>query len=372
MILTLNAGSSSLKFALFMIGAALDLQPRAVRDLQPRVAGKIEGIGTSPHLVMYDGTGGVIAEHRWPDDHDGSHAAFLDQIFDRIGALLGGDRLIGVGHRVVHGGSRFVVPIRVTDAVLDGLDALCALAPLHQSHSLGAVRAAQRAWPDVPHIACFDTGFHAAMPAVATRFALPAALTAEGVRRYGFHGLSYDYIAGRLATLDPDVAAGRVIVAHLGNGASLCALRGGRSIDTTMGFTALDGLMMGTRCGAIDPGVVFYLMQTKGMTAAAIQRLLYQESGLLGVSGISSDMRELVTSVNPRAREAVDLFVYRIVKEVGALVAVLGGLDGLVFTAGIGENSAKVRGARCRLQRAGRRHSERKRPRRRFAHRQRP
>ena len=338
-ILSLNAGSSSLKFALFMVGA--------MRDLERRAAGKIEGIGTAPHLIVRDAVGKVVEEHRWADDHDGSHETYLDPLFERIEALVGSDRLIGVGHRVVHGGSRFAAPIRVTDAVLDDLDQLCMLAPLHQSHSLNAIRAAQRARPGVPHVACFDTSFHAAMPAIATRFALPRSLADEGVRRYGFHGLSYEFIAQQLASIDPDVAAGRVIAAHLGNGASLCAMKDGHSVDTTMGFTALDGLMMGTRCGAIDPGVVLFLLQAKAMSAAAIQHLLYDRSGLLGVSGLSSDMRELSASADPRAREAIDLFVYCMIRKVGALVAVLGGLDGLVFTAGIGENSARVRALVC-------------------------
>ena len=294
-ILCLNAGSSSLKFALFIIDVA--------GDLQRRTAGKIERIGTVPHLIVRDAVGEVVEEQRWPDDHGFSHETYLDPLFERIDALVG---------------------------------------------------AAQRARPGVPHVACFDTSFHAAMPAIATRFALPRSFADEGVRRYGFHGLSYEFIAQQLASIDPDVAAGRVIAAHLGNGASLCAMKGGHSVDTTMGFTALDGLMMGTRCGAIDPGVVLFLLQAKTMSAAAIQHLLYDRSGLLGVSGLSSDMRELSASAHPRAREAIDLFVYRMVKEVGALVAVLGGLDGLVFTAGIGENSARVRALVCdRLTWAG-------------------
>ena len=293
-ILCLNAGSSSLKFALFIIDVA--------GDLQRRTAGKIERIGTVPHLIVRDAVGEVVEEQRWPDDHGFSHETYLDPLFERIDALVGSDRLIGVGHRVVHGGSRFAAPIRVTDAVLDDLYRLCMLAPLHQSHSLNAIRAAQRARPGVPHVACFDTSFHAAMPAIATRFALPRSFADEGVRRYGFHGLSYEFIAQQLASIDPDVAAGRVIAAHLGNGASLCAMKGGHSVDTTMGFTALDGLMMGTRCGAIDPGVVLFLLQAKTMSAAAIQHLLYDRSGLLGVSGLSSDMRELSASAHPRAR----------------------------------------------------------------------
>jgi len=338
-VLALNAGSSSLKFALFTTGAASDLVPSA--------AGKIEGIGTAPHLVVRDATGVVVEEQRWPSGAHDSHEAFLDRVLGRIASLVGDDLLIGVGHRVVHGGSRFTAPERVTAAVLGDLDRLCTLAPLHQQHSLNTIRAAQRACPGVPHVACFDTSFHATMPAVATLLALPAECAADGVRRYGFHGLSYAFVAQRLAAIDPNVAAGRVIAAHLGNGASLCAMRNGRSVETTMGFTALDGLMMGTRCGALDPGVILFLLQARGMSATAIQHLLYERSGLLGVSGLSSDVRELCASDDPRARLAIELFVYGMVKQVGALVAVLGGIDGLVFTAGIGENSAAVRALVC-------------------------
>ena len=231
--------------------------------------------------------------------------------------------------------------------MLAELDRLVPLAPLHQPHNLAAIRALGAIRPDLPQIACFDTAFHHGLPAVATRFALPREYEAAGVRRYGFHGLSYEFIAGRLPAIAPEIAFGRVVVAHLGNGASLCALRGGRSIDTTMGFTALDGLPMGTRCGALDPGVILYLLEERRMSAAAIEHLLYHSSGLLGVSGISSDMRTLLASADSRACEAIELFVYRIVREIGALAASLGGLDGLVFTAGIGEHSPEIRRLFC-------------------------
>jgi acetate kinase len=249
------------------------------------------------------------------------------------------------GHRVVHGGADFTAPVRVDAAVLAALDALVPLAPLHQPHNLAAIRAVSAAAPDLPQVACFDTAFHATIPAVAQAFALPRTLAAEGIRRYGFHGLSYEAIAARLPEVLGPRADGRVIVAHLGNGASLCAMRGRASVASTMGFTALDGLMMGTRTGTIDPGVLLHLMEAKGWDAARLGRLLYKESGLLGVSGLSSDMRALLASDAPEAAEAVALFVYRAVREIGSLAAALGGLDALVFTAGIGEHAAPVRAA---------------------------
>lgn len=338
-LLTLNAGSSSIKFAIFQVEGSGD--PQAV------ARGKIEGIGTAPHLIARAANGAVLTEKRWEDGADLSHEAFLGDLLDWVDTHVDGDRLIGVGNRVVHGGRDFFAPVAIDDTVLDRLDALCPLAPLHQPHSLHAIRAVRAARPSLRQVACFDTAFHHEQPAVATRFALPRALEEEGVRRYGFHGLSYEYVAGRLAELDPPLAAGRVIAAHLGNGASLCAMHGGRSIDTTMGFTALDGLMMGTRCGTIDPGVIFYLMRQHGLSADAVEHLLYDRSGLLGVSGVSSDMRALLDSDDPRSAEAIDLFTYRIARESGALVASLGGVDGVVFTAGIGENAAEVRARVC-------------------------
>jgi acetate kinase len=255
--------------------------------------------------------------------------------------------LLGVGHRVVHGGVEFAAPVRVTPAVLAKLEALCPLAPLHQPHNLAGIHAVAAVQPDLPQVACFDTAFHRGHPELADWYALPRAFYDDGIRRYGFHGLSYEYIASVLPEVAPAIAEGRVVVAHLGSGASMCAIQAGRSQDSTMGFTALDGLLMGTRCGALDPGVVRHLLRAYGMDADAIERMLYQECGLKGVSGISNDMRTLLASADPRAAYTVDLFVWRICRELGALAAVLGGLDGVVFTAGIGERSAEIRARVC-------------------------
>ncbi|MDB5362120.1 MAG: hypothetical protein JWO51_3417 [Rhodospirillales bacterium] len=335
-VLALNAGSSSIKFALFEIAGT----PQRI------ARGEIEGIGTAPHFVARNAEGTVIGERRWPDASV-DHEALLGGLLEWVDAHLGGDTLIAVGHRVVHGGRDFTGPALLDDKVLQALDLLTPLAPLHQPHSLSPVRAIMAVRPGLPQVACFDTSFHHTLPAVATRFALPREYEAEGVRRYGFHGLSYEYIARTLRRTAPKLAAGRVIVAHLGNGASLCALHDGASVDTTMGFTALDGLMMGTRCGTIDPGVILYMLQQKQLPAAEIETLLYQRSGLLGVSGLSSDMRVLLESTSPEAREAVELFVFRIAREAAALAGSLGGLDGFVFTAGIGEHAAPIRAAVC-------------------------
>jgi acetate kinase len=335
-ILTLNAGSSSLKFALFEVrGAALALTAK----------GQVEGIGVAPHMIARDSAGVILTERHWPDGARLDHETFLAPLFTWTDEHMGGDRLAAVGHRIVHGGASFSAPVAIDDVVLTSLEALCPLAPLHQPHNLAAVRAARAARPELPQVACFDTAFHHGHAEVVTRFALPRAWHEQGVRRYGFHGLSYEFVSGRLGELDPSLAAGKVIVAHLGNGASLCALDAGQSIDTTMGFTALDGLMMGTRCGALDPGVILYLQQQAGLTVEAVQTLLYEQSGLLGVSGVSSDMRALLASAEPAAQCAVDLFTFRIAREAGALMAALGGLDGMVFTAGIGENAPTVRAA---------------------------
>lgn len=334
-ILCLNAGSSSLKFALF-----------GADEAAARIRGKIEDIGLEPHLIVRDAEGNNIAEKRWNDADNATHETLLGGLLEHLESHAG-QELAGVGHRVVHGGTDFAVPVRIDDSVLDRLEALCPLAPLHQPHSLAAIRAVAAIRPALPQIACFDTSFHRSQPAVATRFALPPEFEAEGVRRYGFHGISYEHIADRLSEIDPMRADGRVIAAHLGNGASLCAIRDGRSVDTTMGFTTLDGLMMGTRCGSIDPGALLYLLRHKGMTAEAVEHLLYAQSGLLGVSGLSSDMRVLLASTEARPRAAVELFVYRIAREAGALAASLGGLDSFVFTAGIGENAPEIRAAVC-------------------------
>jgi len=341
-VLTLNAGSSSIKFALYEVGDG------APRQLLAR--GQVENIGDAaalPHFIAQAPDGGILTERRWPAGAALGHEALLDPLLDRITAHLGQEALAAVGHRIVHGGSAYDHPVRFDAAVLAELEKLVPLAPLHQPHNLAAVRAVARLRPGLPQVACFDTAFHHGMSATATRLALPRRYEAEGVRRYGFHGLSYEYIAGRLRVRAPALAAGRVIAAHLGNGASLCAMRGGHSVDTTMGFTALDGLVMGTRCGTLDPGAVLYLQQAHGLSAAAVEHLLYHDSGLLGVSGLSNDMRELLASGDVRAKEAIELFVFRIAREAGALASSLGGLDGLVFAAGIGEHAAPVRAAVC-------------------------
>jgi acetate kinase len=332
--LVLNAGSSSLKFCVYRRPAA------EVWRLEAQ--GQIEGIGTSPRLSAKDGQGSKIADDTLVTsvrDGRGATAALAGW----LRAHYGGSRVLAVGHRVVHGGTRFAAPAVVTPSVLEELRQLVPLAPLHQPYNLAAIEAVMERLPGVPQVACFDTSFHRGVPAVAEVVPLPAHIRESGVRRYGFHGLSYEYIASVLPTVAPGIADGRVIVAHLGSGASLCALRGRKSVDHTLGFTALDGLCMGTRPGALDPGVVLYLVQGLELSAKEVEAVLYKQSGLLGISGISNDMRVLLGSEDPAARLAVDYFVYRIAKEIGALTAVLGGIDGLVFTAGIGENSAEIR-----------------------------
>lgn len=331
-IAVLNAGSSSIKFALY----------EATEEGALLFRGQVENIGLSPHLKVADAAGTVVAERRWTGgaiDHHGATAEIM-----RIGReLLVGRDVIAVGHRVVHGGTEFAQPARVDPAVIKSLARLVPLAPLHQPHNLAPIEAIAAAAPDMPQVACFDTAFHRTQPALAQEFALPRELTAAGVRRYGFHGLSYDYVVARLAEIDPALARGRVVIAHLGNGASLCAVSDGRSVASTMGLTAVDGLMMGTRAGSLDPAVLLYLIEERGMNAKAIADLLYRQSGLLGVSGISSDMRTLRQSTAPAAVQAIALFVYRIVREIGSMAAALGGLDRLVFTAGIGEHDAATR-----------------------------
>ncbi len=331
-VAVINAGSSSIKFALYDAAAGLALLYR----------GQIEKIGTAPHLKVVNERGETVLERNW---RNGAldHEAATQEILQAGGQLAGDTPVQAVGHRVVHGGMTYAAPVLVDGTVLEALARLIPLAPLHQPHNLSPIRVIATATPDLPQVACFDTAFHRSQPLLAQSFALPREFTETGVRRYGFHGLSYEYIAARLQETEPALAAGRVIVAHLGNGASLCAMRDGRSVASTMGFTAVDGLMMGTRSGALDPGVLLYLMDERGMNARQIEELIYSKSGLLGVSGISSDMRTLRPSPAPEAREAIDLFVYRIVREIGSLSAALGGLDGLVFTGGIGENDAATR-----------------------------
>ncbi|TAL84513.1 MAG: acetate/propionate family kinase [Rhodanobacter sp.] len=338
-ILALNAGSSSIKFALYDV-ASIDSGQRLSH-------GRIEGIGSAPHFVARDAEGKLLTEYRWPPGTSVAHNDLLAPLLTWITSHIGMESMVAVGHRIVHGGETYAQPVLLTDPVIADLTKLTSLAPLHQPHNLAAVQAMRKLCPNLPQVGCFDTAFHHSMAATVTRLALPRKYSDEGMRRYGFHGLSYEYIAGRLRKQVPALASGRVIVAHLGNGASLCAMHDGRSVDTTMGFTALDGLVMGTRCGSIDPGALLYLQQQHGMTASEVKHLLYHDSGLLGVSGISNDMRTLLGSHHPHAREAVDLFVFRVAREAGALISSLGGLDGLVFSAGIGEHAAAIRAAVC-------------------------
>lgn len=337
-ILVINAGSSSVKFSLF--------ESLAGRVLRAITHGEVAGIGTRPRLTVADGAGQkLLDESCGAADQETAMAAILGWLKEDGGSE---GSLAGVGHRVVHGGADFSEPMRIDDRVLARLETLVPLAPLHQPHNIAAIRAIAATAPNVPQVACFDTAFHHDQPVLARQFALPRAVTEQGVRRYGFHGLSYEYIVSRMREIAPDRTGGRLVVAHLGNGASLCAIANGRSVATTMGLTPLDGLVMGTRCGALDPGAILYLLQHESMNAAAVEHLLYERSGLLGVSGISSDMRTLLASRDPAAREAVDLFVYRIGRELGSLVAALGGIDALVFTGGIGENAAEIRARVCR------------------------
>lgn len=330
LILTLNAGSSSLKFGLF-----------EASTLTPIGTGLIERIGQDDAIVQARLHNGEHA--RQETLPVANHHSALIWCFDWIQTVASGKAIAAVGHRVVHGGTAFSGPVLLTPSIQEQLTALVPLAPLHQPHNLAGVAAAQALLPDVPQIACFDTAFHRTQPELAQWFALPARYFEQGVRRYGFHGLSYEYIARQLPSILQSKADGRVIVAHLGNGASLCALHQGRSQATSMGFTALDGLMMGTRCGRIDPGVVLHLLQGEGLTAAQVEKLLYKESGLLGVSGISHDMRTLLASPSPEAARAVDLYCLRAASEITALATQIGGFDALVFTAGIGEHAAPVR-----------------------------
>lgn len=338
-ILVLNAGSSSIKFSLFV-----------ERDggLEEGLNGQIEGLFTGPRFVARESNGTVAGEKSWGEGAELGHESALDYLFGFIRGELSGYRLVGVGHRVVHGGLRYTRPVRVNAGVLAVLEEFIPLAPLHQPHNLTPIRLLLAREPGVPQVACFDTSFHRTNPDIAQRFAIPAELHDAGVRRYGFHGLSYEYISSVLPRFDARAASGRTVALHLGNGSSMCAIEAGRSVASTMGFTALEGLPMGTRCGAIDPGVLLYLMDERGMDARAIEQLLYHESGLLGISGVSSDMRDLLASDDPRAKLAVDVYLYRIRRELGSLAAALGGVDALVFTAGIGENSVEIRNRICR------------------------
>lgn len=332
LVAVVNAGSSSVKFGFY----------DSEGDEPLLLKGQVEQIGVSPTLSASDGEGKDLAEKSWPAEGFGHNQA-MAAILETARELLPGSTVVGVGHRVVHGGTRFAAPVEVTGKIIAELEELTPLAPLHQPHNLSPIKAIAEKMPHIRQVACFDTAFHQTQPHLAQAFALPREISEAGVRRYGFHGLSYDYVSGRLREVAPDLAQKRIIIAHLGNGASLCAIHEGKSVATTMGFTAVEGLVMGTRCGSIDPGVLIYLMDERGMDARGLEKLVYKQSGLLGVSGISSDMRTLRQSDDPRAREAIDLFIYRIVREIGSLSAALGGLDGLVFTGGIGLRDAKTR-----------------------------
>ena len=337
-VLVVNAGSSSIKFAVYGAGAAPQLKLR----------GHLDALGTRPHFSASDAAGGAVAGTPFAGVAATlTHEQALDRLFAWLDGQLAGARIVAAGHRVVHGGEKFVAPVLITAEVSAVLASLVPLARLHQPHNLAAIAALKALRPGLPQIACFDTAFHSGQAPLARTFALPRAMTDSGLRRYGFHGLSYEYIAGVLPAHLGTCAEGRVIVAHLGAGASMCAMRARASIATTMGFSVLDGLMMGTRRGALDPGVVLYLLRERGMSLDAVDELLYQRCGLLGVSGISAEMRELLASDDAHAREAVDLFVYRAVREIGSLAAALGGLDALVFTGGIGEHAAAVRAKIC-------------------------
>jgi acetate kinase len=336
--LVLNAGSSSLKFCVYQ---------RPTGEFWVLAArGQIDGIGGKPRLSVKDNEENVLAKEDLPATVKNGRAA-LEVLSEWLRARWAGSKVLGVGHRVVHGGPNYAGPVAVSPQVLDDLRKLIPLAPLHQPYNIAAIEAVAERLPGVPQVACFDTSFHRGHSPIAELVPLPRALRDGGVQRYGFHGLSYEYIASVLPKVAPDIAQKRVIVAHLGSGASLCALKGRKSVDSSLGFTALDGLCMGTRPGSMDPGVVLHLFQTAGLSVKEVERILYKESGLLGISGISNDMRDLLESKEPAARLAIDYFVYQAAKHIGSLAAVLGGVDALVFTAGIGEKSAEIRRRIC-------------------------
>lgn len=331
-VAVINAGSSSIKFAIY---DGDDYQSLMFR-------GQVERIGVSPRLHVENANKQPVADRQWRAE-ELDHRAATREILETARRLIDGKPVAGIGHRVVHGGLSYAAPVRVNDKVMAALAALSPLAPLHQPHNLTPISVIAEQAPQIPQVACFDTAFHRTQDNLVQLFALPRKFTEAGIRRYGFHGLSYEYVTAQLGKIAPNLAEARLIIAHLGNGASLCAVHHGRSVANTMGFTAVDGLMMGTRCGAIDPGVLIYLMDAYRMDARAIEDLVYRQSGLLGVSGVSSDMRTLRASPEPAAAEAIALFAYRIVREIGSLAAALGGVDALVFTGGIGENDAATR-----------------------------
>jgi acetate kinase len=336
-ILVVNAGSSSLKFEVF------ELDPD--KGLKRRLKGKVDGIGTRPRFTARNGAGMVAIDESFDAKKIKNLPEALAVAREKLRSYFAGMAPSAVGHRVVHGGPAHSSPVLVDKTVIADLEKYIPLAPLHQPNNLAVIRAIHERSPEIPQVACFDTAFHRGHPDVADRYAIPEEFHAEGVRRYGFHGLSYEYIASRLPEVAPQIASGRVVVAHLGSGASMCALVGGRSIDSTMGFSALDGLPMGTRCGQIDPAVVLYLLSEKGMKPKEVERLLYHECGLKGLSGLSSDVRDLEGSCTPQGKFALEFFVYRIVLAAGSLAAAMGGIDGFVFTAGIGENAPAIRAA---------------------------
>lgn len=330
-----NAGSSSLKFSVYAGDECL-------------LNGQVDGIGVRPAAKAKTGSGEALPPPDLSAAPPKTPGDALLALMPWLQGWLAGRRLAAIGHRVVHGGPKYAAPARVTPDLVTELEAFVPLAPLHQPHNLSPIRTALERNPGLPQVACFDTAFHRTIPEVAQLFALPYEMAGRGIRRYGFHGLSYEYIASILPQAAPGIAGGRVVVAHLGNGASLCALQAGRSMATTMGFSALDGLPMGTRCGQLDPAVVLHLMTTEGMDAKAVEGLLYRKSGMLGLSGISSDFRDLLESEAPRARLAIEVFVHQVARNVASLAGALGGLDGLVFTAGVGENAVAIRDAVCR------------------------
>lgn len=340
-VLAINAGSSSIKFGLF------EDEGHGAPILLSR--GSLDDAGAEPRLKMNDASGSVLRERGFSEGS--SHESIFEALLEAIDQQLGDRKLTGVGHRVVHGGRDFDKPVLIDAGVLASIDRLTPLAPLHQPRSLEPVRAIQHLRADLLHVACFDTAFHRSLTPLVSRYAIPRRYEADGIRKYGFHGLSYEFVAGRLAEISPELAAGRTVVAHLGNGASLCAMRDGRSVDTTMGFSALDGLVMGTRCGSLDPGIVLYLQKAHRLSAQQVEDILYHQSGLIGVSGVSSDMRTLLTSADPRAQEAIELFAFSAARATAAMASTLAGLDCLIFTGGIGEHAPQIRAEICmRLQ----------------------
>lgn len=337
-ILVINSGSSSLKFSVFTVE----------KDIKLFIRGKIEGIFTNPRFIAHDGGGNVTGEKSWTPGTMLGHEGAIEFLFEYgSSGVLAGHSIGSAGHRVVHGGTEFTKPVLINERIVTSLENLIPLAPLHQPYNLEAIKAIMKREPEFPQVACFDTSFHRTQSHLEQTYALPRRYTESGVRRYGFHGLSYEYITSVLPRYDGKLASGRVVIAHLGNGASMCAVKGGKSVSSTMGFTAVCGLPMGTRSGTLDPGILIYMMDQYGMDARGIEDLIYNQSGFLGVSGLSSDMRSLLASPDPHAKEAVDLFTYRIGRELGSLAAALGGIDGIVFTAGIGENAAYIREKVC-------------------------